>query len=66
MAVYVTIIILFAAISGVATILIGNSKQNKEGNPEYEKKTGGNMTRLTLIYVIAAIIGIAILIYAMN
>lgn len=52
------VIMLFAL---VATIMIGNSNQNKEGNPQYDKKTAGNWTRLTSFYVIAAIIGVIIL-----
>jgi fucose permease len=46
----------------VFTFLIGNSKQNKEGNPEYDNRTKGNWSRLTLFYVIAIALGVLALI----
>lgn len=66
MVIYASIIIFFVVLAAVATILIGNSKQNKEGNPDYEKRTSGNIVRLTTFYVIAAIIGIGIMLYVIN
>ncbi|MEW9698677.1 hypothetical protein [Paenibacillus sp. SI8] len=52
-------------IAGVLfTILIGKSKPNRDGNPEYDNKTRGNWSRLTLFYVIAIALGIlALLVY---
>lgn len=41
--------------AAVATVLIGVSKQNVEGNPDYDKKIGKNTLRLTLLYVVAFI-----------
>lgn len=63
MAIYAALIIFFIIVSAVATILVGNSKHNREGNPEYEKRTSGNMVRLTTFYVIAGVIGIGIMLY---
>ncbi|MDF2658251.1 MAG: hypothetical protein K0Q94_1042 [Paenibacillus sp.] len=63
MAIYAALIIFFIILSAVATILVGISKQNRDGNPEYEKRTSGNMVRLTSFYVIAGIIGIGIMLY---
>lgn len=63
MYVYALIIIFFLIVAAVATILIGLSRQNKEGNPEYEKRTSGNMVRLTSLYIIAGVIGIAFMLY---
>ncbi|MDF2719021.1 MAG: hypothetical protein K0R28_5946 [Paenibacillus sp.] len=63
MYVYAFIIIFFVVVAAVSTIWVGTSKQNKEGNPEYDTRTGGNMVRLTTLYIIAGIIGIAILLY---
>lgn len=63
MATYAALIIFFIIVSAVATILVGNSKQNQEGNPEYEKRTSGNMVRLTTFYVIAGVVGIGIMLY---
>ncbi|WP_245855578.1 hypothetical protein [Paenibacillus rigui] len=37
-------IMLFALI---ATVLVGLSQKNKEGNPNYDMKTKGNWSRLT-------------------
>lgn len=63
MAIYMSSILLFVIVAAVSTILIGNSKQNKEGNPDYERRTSGNWVRLTSFYVIAGLLGIAILLY---
>lgn len=54
------VLIIFAA---VATLLIGNSKQNKEGNPDYDKRSGANTLRLTLFYVVATIVSCIALIW---
>lgn len=63
MFVYALIIIFFVIVAAISTIMIGTSKQNKEGNPDYDTRTGGNMVRLTTLYIIAAIIGIAVMLY---
>lgn len=63
MVVYASIILFLVVLSGIGTILIGNSRSNKEGNPDYEKRTSSNIVRLTVFYVIATVIGVAILIY---
>ncbi|NEW06646.1 hypothetical protein GK047_11535 [Paenibacillus sp. SYP-B3998] len=44
------------------TIMIANSKQNREGNPEYDNKTKGNWSRLTIFYGLALALGILALI----
>ncbi|MEF3306787.1 hypothetical protein [Paenibacillus sp. GYB003] len=59
---YVWIIIFFSMFAGVATVAIGMSKENKEGNPGYERRTKGNWTRLTLVYVVSGIAGLAIVV----
>jgi flagellar basal body-associated protein FliL len=63
--IYIALIVLLSVIAAIATIWIGHSRQNKEGNPEYEKRTSINMINLTVFYVIAAMIGIALLIYVL-
>jgi hypothetical protein len=50
-----------------ATLFIGNSKQNREGNPEYDRRTAGNWLRLSLFYIVVAaicIIGLLSVIYS--
>lgn len=37
---------------GIATMLIGFSEKNREGNPGYDSNTRRNMTGLSLYYVI--------------
>lgn len=59
---YVLVVIIIAA-SAVATIAIGVSKRNKEGNPEYDHRTKKNYTRLALYYIIGTALGIATLLY---
>lgn len=55
------VLCLAAALGG--TIWVGRSRENKEGNASYEKRTGGNWARLTLVYVLAAVLGIWFVLY---
>ncbi|NRF92982.1 hypothetical protein HQN89_18560 [Paenibacillus frigoriresistens] len=58
-------VILLAAV--LFTVMIGLSRTNKEGNPEYDNKTKGNWSRLTFFYVIAIALGVlALIIYVVN
>ncbi|TXK76978.1 hypothetical protein FU659_23975 [Paenibacillus sp. N3.4] len=58
-------IILILAV--IFTIIIGQSKQNKDGNPDYDNKTRGNWSRLTLFYVVAIGFGVlALILYIVN
>lgn len=43
----------------VATILVGISKKNKEGNPDYDTRTKGIFSRLSWIYIIVIVLGYA-------
>ncbi|TDG00353.1 hypothetical protein [Paenibacillus piri] len=62
--------ILFATvmlIALIATILVGVSKTNKEGNPDYDSKTKGNWSRLSWIYIIVITLGyVAFIVYITN
>jgi nucleoside recognition membrane protein YjiH len=48
-------------IGAVATIMVGVSKKNKEGNPAYDTKTKGNWSRLSWIYLVVIVLGYAAL-----
>ncbi|CAM3681129.1 hypothetical protein [Marinicrinis lubricantis] len=54
-------ILLLCVLSAVATIVIGNIQQNKE-NPDYMKRTKGNILRLSLVYVAAGVLSIVALV----
>lgn len=58
---YLLLIFAITLIGGVATIMVGLSKPNKEGNPSYDKKTKGNWSRLFLFYLVAIVLGFAAL-----
>lgn len=47
--------VILILIAGVATVMIGMSKRNKEENPEYMQKSKAKLIRLTILYVIATI-----------
>ncbi|MNE73229.1 hypothetical protein D3C76_20550 [compost metagenome] len=49
-------IILLVVIAAVATLVIGNSSENKAGNPEYDKRTKKNLIKLTTIYGLSILI----------
>lgn len=63
---YIVLVCFFLLVGVVGTIAVGMSKENKEGNPQYEQRTKGNWTRLTLYYVISAVIGIVGVIVFIN
>jgi hypothetical protein len=57
--IYILLVCFFLLVGVVGTVAVGFSKENREGNPEYERRTKGNWTRLTLSYAVAGAIGIA-------
>jgi len=58
MNVYIVLICFFLFVGVVGTVAVGMSKENREGNPEYDLKTKTYWTRLTWYYVIAGILGV--------
>ncbi|MCE5169926.1 hypothetical protein LQV63_11445 [Paenibacillus profundus] len=44
----------------IATIVVGNSKENREGNPTYDQKTKNIFVRLSVYYTIAGLICLAL------
>lgn len=58
---YYILILIIMAIGTIATVRVGNSKANKEGNPEYDRRTSGYWRRLSLFYTIAAVVGFSAL-----
>ncbi|MCS7461393.1 hypothetical protein N0M98_14670 [Paenibacillus doosanensis] len=52
------ILIFIVAMFGLtATIVIGVSQKNREGNPNYDKSTGKIFLRLAVYYIIAIVGG---------
>jgi hypothetical protein len=62
-AIVIALLIVLIGFAAVATVMIGNSKQNKEGNPDYEKKTGANTLRLTIYYAAASVVSCIALVW---
>jgi small-conductance mechanosensitive channel len=62
---FYSIVFFLCAFALVATILVGVSKRNKEGNPDYDQRKGVNIARLTVFYVIAIVGGYALFAYYM-
>lgn len=56
---YIILVCFFLLVGVISTVAVSMSKENKEGNPEYERKTKVNLTRLTIYYVIAGVVGVA-------
>ncbi|MCI3927661.1 hypothetical protein MO973_46600 [Paenibacillus sp. TRM 82003] len=52
-----------ALVGFLATLWIGGSRENREGNPAYDKNSVPNWIRLTIIYVIATAVLIGLLIW---
>jgi small-conductance mechanosensitive channel len=62
---FYSIVFFLMAFALVATILVGVSKKNREGNPDYDQKKAPNIIRLTVFYVIAIVAGYALFAYYM-
>jgi small-conductance mechanosensitive channel len=62
---FYSIVFFLMAFALVATILVGVSRKNKEGNPDYDKKNSPNIIRLTMFYVVAIVVGYALFAYYM-
>jgi len=58
---YIILIVLVILIGALATIFIGMSKSNREGNPAYDTRTGKYWVSLTAVYIIATVAGFAAL-----
>ncbi|GAB6989931.1 hypothetical protein [Paenibacillus pini] len=53
-------VILVAVIGGIGTLLVGMSQENKKSNPDYYKKTKGNISKLFIFYVAAILVFVLI------
>ncbi|RXZ80785.1 hypothetical protein EBB07_17575 [Paenibacillaceae bacterium] len=53
---FYVLVFIIMLVAVVGTIAVGNSKSNKEGNPQYEQRTSGNWSRLTIIYFAAGLL----------
>lgn len=61
------LIIGIALFGGIATLIIGNSKANQTSNPEYDRRTMQNLSRLTYVYVGAIVLGMGgLILYLVN
>ncbi|GAB1158857.1 hypothetical protein YWY31_48820 [Paenibacillus illinoisensis] len=61
------LIIGIALFGGIATLIIGNSKANQTSNPEYDRRTKQNLSRLTYVYVGAIVLGMGgLILYLVN
>ncbi|MFS0873575.1 hypothetical protein [Paenibacillus xylanilyticus] len=61
------LIVGIALVGGIATMIIGNSKANQTSNPEYDRRTKQNLSRLTYVYVGAIVLGMGgLILYLVN
>ncbi|MCQ6561446.1 hypothetical protein [Paenibacillus mendelii] len=65
MNVLIGLVIVFMVLALITTFLVGFSKENKEGSPTYEQKTGAKWARLSSFYIIAAVVCLAIFLMIM-
>ncbi|MNP07555.1 hypothetical protein D3C76_995820 [compost metagenome] len=49
-------IIVLVVLAAIATLIIGNSSENKSGNPDYDTRTKKNLVKLTLIYGVSILL----------
>ncbi|HEY2491835.1 MAG TPA: hypothetical protein VGI33_02755 [Paenibacillus sp.] len=56
------LVVIVALVGAFATFKVGFSPENQKRNPGYEQRTSKNITKLTMIYVVAIVGSIALLI----
>jgi len=59
-------VIAVAIVGFVATMWIGASRENKEGNPAYDRNAVPNWIRLSAIYVVATAVFLGLLFWMMR
>ena len=58
---YILIIGLISVAALVATIAVGRSKENREGNKQYDDHTKKYWKRLSVYYVICTVLGVLLI-----
>ncbi|WP_199615342.1 hypothetical protein [Paenibacillus alkalitolerans] len=53
-------------IGAVLTVWVGLSKENKEGNPAYDRNSVPNWRRLTGLYIVGTIVFVAVMVWVMR
>ncbi|WP_274361934.1 hypothetical protein [Paenibacillus thermotolerans] len=53
-------------IGAVLTVMVGLSKENKEGNPAYDRNSIPNWIRLSVLYVAGTVIFIVVMVWVMR
>lgn len=53
--IYLSLIAFVAIFALAATLVIGHSRENREGNPTYDRRMPKYMRNLTVFYVLAGI-----------
>ncbi|MBP1156969.1 MULTISPECIES: hypothetical protein [unclassified Paenibacillus] len=62
--IYYIIFLTIMLFGTIATIMIGLSKKNREGNPGYDQKTSSIFKNLSYYYIIAIVLGyLALVLY---
>ncbi|MDB4865763.1 MAG: hypothetical protein JWR03_96 [Cohnella sp.] len=64
--VFISMVAIVMGIGLIATLVVGFSRANKEGDPNYEHKTGSKLTRLTFLYIAAVIIAVSAFVIFLN
>ncbi|QJC52070.1 hypothetical protein HGI30_11245 [Paenibacillus albicereus] len=45
-----------------ATLAVGFSRENRQANPDYDRQHGGRWARLSLLYILTAVVSLVALI----
>jgi heme/copper-type cytochrome/quinol oxidase subunit 2 len=53
-------VVLILAVGLGGTLWVGFSKANREGDPNYEHRTGSKLTRLTLLYLVTVVVAVSV------
>jgi formate hydrogenlyase subunit 3/multisubunit Na+/H+ antiporter MnhD subunit len=65
--VWLLLLVVIVMLSGlIATFIIGQSKSNREENPNYDQNTGRKWIRLSGIYIISIVLVAILLIIFLN
>jgi hypothetical protein len=59
-------VIVVALIGAGITLALGHSRENKEGNPDYDRNSVPNWRRLSLLYVVGTAVFLGIMVWVMK
>jgi hypothetical protein len=66
MQILIWVVVAVLLVGAGITVALGHSRENREGNPDYDRNSVPNWRRLTLLYVIGTAVFLGIMVWVMK